>query len=251
MTDKEGHGGPNSKQLLSVNEDEVVSELNQKIRESELPYYEIGKFLLDTYFHGNPEEVRDKDPTKDASFRKLAKRQDLDRSFSWLHKVLSVTIQDDLFNQKGIDVSSVPYSVKAELVSLPDDKKIPLIENAINERLSVRQVRRTVRDIKKPDDSKKLDKPKLQKSVAKLERFLAELDPWPETIALAFEAMDLEDMKSLYDAVLKGQNIVKELEGKFSDLRQGLEDNMPAAAAREREAVEASQQSAQEGADPQ
>jgi hypothetical protein len=123
--------GGSSTQQVSVNEDEVVSELNRKIRESERPYYDIGEFLPTTYFHGDPEKVRDKDPTKDTSFRKLAKRRDLDRSFSWLSKVLSVTIQDRLFKQSGIDVTAIPYSVKAEMTTLLNDDKIGLVQEAL------------------------------------------------------------------------------------------------------------------------
>lgn len=57
------HNGTNSTQPMRIDEDKVVSTINDKVRESERPYSEIGKLLLNTYFHGNPDEVRDKDRT--------------------------------------------------------------------------------------------------------------------------------------------------------------------------------------------
>jgi hypothetical protein len=84
--------------------------------------------------------------------------------------------------------------------------------------------------------------------VAKLEKILADLNPWPELITVGLQALNLEAMKSLYEAVVKGEDLLKDLENKFSTLLKALRDNMDAAAAREREAVEASKQLAQEGA---
>jgi hypothetical protein len=228
-----GQDGANPTQRVLINENRVVNELNKKIRESERPYYEIGKILLDTYFEGDPEKARAKDPTKNASFRKLAKRTDLERSFSWLHKALSVTIQDDLFQQKGIDANSVSYSIKVELLPLPEENKIPLAEKALSEALTVRQVRREVKQVKLgvqgADDFQKLDHPMLEKSLVKLSKIIEDLDSCKDTMAASLGTLDLQAMVKLSDQINQGQILLRRLDAKFSALIQDLEDNMKSA----------------------
>jgi len=200
---------------------------------------------LEQFVAGDPKKARDKDPKKDVSFRKLARRKDLKVSFSWLHKMVAVTVQDNLFEQKGIDATSVSYSIKVELLSLPDEGKITLIQEAVSGHMSVRNVRREVQKVKaSSEDKKTIKSSKLVRYLPKLVKIMEGLNPWEDNIAVSLQTLDFQGMAELSDQVIQGQNLLKDLDNMFSTLMQALKDSMKSASIRDASCVSTSAQKA-------
>jgi hypothetical protein len=209
-------------------EDELVKLINTELLVSEAPNYVIGRLLFETIFHGNPDEVSNRDPKKKDSFRKLASRKDLNATYDWLYKSVKVVIQKDFLEGVGIDVSGSTYSHQVELLVLADgDEKIKLVKKLISQPLSVRRWRKEVQNLK----PKKLKDnfPEFSKSLRNMENYLKNSDTWLKEISVKSRSLDSTQRKSLKKLAEEVQAQIRNIDGKYSSLINALEDKTPSA----------------------
>jgi hypothetical protein len=117
--------------------DEVVETLNAMYRVKALEAArEVGEYLLDRFFDGDPVRFRERG-RKHASFRKLADREDLQPSYSFLWHACAVVDQLRQLPEELRD--ALPLSHHRLLLPVHDpEAKVDLARRAVDEGMSKR-----------------------------------------------------------------------------------------------------------------
>ena len=109
---------------------------------------EVGEYVLDRFFDGDPERVRSKDPRKNASFRSLVARcesTELPIKRAVLQRAVAIAVMRRALPGHARAYPQLPFSHQAELLPLrlpgPVEK---LAERALAKKLSVRALREMV-----------------------------------------------------------------------------------------------------------
>jgi hypothetical protein len=138
----------------------------------------IGEYVLETFFEGNPENFR-ASGNEHVSFRKLAEREDLHVSYTWIWRAVSVV---DQLRQLPEDIGqSLPYTHHTLLLPVKDEKtKLKLAKKAATEGWPKRKLSEEVAKVraKEKGDSKagRPPLPRFEKSINKLSKFLEKPD---------------------------------------------------------------------------
>ena len=74
--------------------DDAVKFINGRLNKAARSLIEIGQFLLDKFFEGDPDKARNRAPRKGVSLRKLAERDDLDMSYASLSNAVNLAVQE-------------------------------------------------------------------------------------------------------------------------------------------------------------
>lgn len=108
---------------------------------------EVGDYVLEKFFGNDPEQVRSKNPGKDASFRSLVEAcetPELPISKSWLHNAVGMAVMRREL-PAGSSFRLLPPSHQTALLPLREANKVEkLAERAVKKRLSVRELREFV-----------------------------------------------------------------------------------------------------------
>jgi hypothetical protein len=148
-----GGNKPVGKNYLTEEEkkkiDQAVEEING-IAENQLfqAAIEIGDYIFQEFFDGDPKEVSSKNPNKNLSFNELCNHQDLKIHPNRLLIMVKVAIQEKfLENQKITGIENLTYTHKSILIRLPDDKKkTTLIKKCIKNNWSTRDLEREIQN---------------------------------------------------------------------------------------------------------
>jgi hypothetical protein len=109
---------------------------------------EIGEYVFERFFAGDPGIVRSKNPRKKASFRLLAARcgtPDLPISCTWLNSAVATAIMRRSLPHGSV-FARLPFSHQAVLLALREPAKIEeMARGVVDQGLSVRELRNVVR----------------------------------------------------------------------------------------------------------
>ena len=77
--------------------DQAVAFINGRVNSMARSLIDIGEYLLEKFFEGNPEQARSRAPRKGLSLRKLAQRTDLEVSYASLSNAVNLAVQEKAF----------------------------------------------------------------------------------------------------------------------------------------------------------
>ena len=102
--------------------------------------FDIGQYLLTTFFDNDVKKVEDRAPRKGVSLRKIADHEDMMLTYMSLSNAVRLAAQEPLFiDPKYKDLTETH---KILLFKLPDDKtKTEFAEKVVLNNLSVRKLR--------------------------------------------------------------------------------------------------------------
>jgi len=126
--------------------EEAASWIHKKLAETvERGAREIGEYVLDKFFKGDPEFASSRDSNKNASFRDLADKcdtPDMPISKSWLHNAVGVAIMTRQIPQGATAFRQLGLSHQTALLPLRDPAKVEKIaKEAADNVWSVRHLR--------------------------------------------------------------------------------------------------------------
>jgi hypothetical protein len=126
--------------------EEAASWIHKKLGETvERGAREIGEYVLDKFFKGDPEFASSRDSNKNASFRDLADKcdtPDMPISKSWLHNAVGVAIMTRQIPQGATAFRQLGLSHQTALLPLRDPAKVEKIaKEAADNVWSVRHLR--------------------------------------------------------------------------------------------------------------
>jgi hypothetical protein len=208
---------------LSDPEKNLGNNLNAILVSRDKSYSEIGRHILE-YYDNDLLELSNKSSTKQNSLRRIVKEIVIGLSFTEIHRMVQVTAQDNFFLEKGIDVSQASYSLKAELISLPNNhEKITLIQQAMEQKWPVRKLRAEVKKSKgitgnvkgATEAAKVVDFGGVDEDVRSLEELLNRLAP-QENFLQGLGAMEQDQIIVLKDEAQQVHEILKTHEAKFA-----------------------------------
>lgn len=196
--------------------DEVVAQINEATRLAALEMaLKVGRIVMDHFYQGDTDLWRNRG-TKDASFRKLADRADLQMSASGLHRCVAVydlSCRVGVSTLKHLDVSHI-YAV----LGLETDVQRRLLEQAGEHGWSVQQVLDEARAVRREAKGNR-GRPPLPAFVKTITRMRRLLDPE----AGAFEDLDqvdaitAEDASALYDTVSRMRERCEAMEARLRE----------------------------------
>jgi hypothetical protein len=133
---------------LSEPEKNLGNNLNAFLVSRDKSYSKIGRHILE-YYDNDLLELSNKSSTKQKSLRRIVREMVIGTSFTEIHRMVQVTAQDNFFLKEEVDVSQASYSLKAELISLPNNhEKITLIQQSMEQKWPVRKLRAEVKKLK-------------------------------------------------------------------------------------------------------
>jgi hypothetical protein len=136
---------------------------------------EIGEYVLEVFFDGDPDQVRSKSPRKRASFRALVEKcdsVDLPVSRSTLNNAVGVAMMRKSLPSKAAFLQ-LPSSHQFKLLPLHDPEKVERLANkAVTKEMTLREVREMVVDElakveKVPSGLKRPPTPKVLKTLTR------------------------------------------------------------------------------------
>ncbi|MBM3301997.1 MAG: hypothetical protein FJY85_18850, partial [Deltaproteobacteria bacterium] len=130
--------------------DQAVIFINEKANETLYKgYEEIGNYILENFFQNDIRQASSRNPFKSASYTALCSRADLAVHPATLSIMVRVAAQERFFSSEGIKTEGLTHTHKAELVKLSDGReKAELVERALRESLTTRQVADEVKRIR-------------------------------------------------------------------------------------------------------
>ena len=102
---------------------ESVKYINEEWERGLDSWFNIGEHVLDTYFNGNPEEVKNKSPNKEHSFRRLCEHPELKMSHISLWRCTQLSGMERLYGTVSA-WKQLAKSVKRLLLPIPEDEVI-------------------------------------------------------------------------------------------------------------------------------
>ncbi len=187
--------------------DRVVHEINRIVTQKGLETARLlGSYLLATFFDDDPALLHSRSP-KVASFRKLAERDDLQCTFTFLWK--SVAVVEQLRLLPGEVAEALPITHHRLLLPVKDpEAKVALAREAVSVRLSARDLEARVRSAKDLErrGEKRGRKPTPQHVLAatRFGRVLAQLteEALPDDFLRRLDEDDRQALRERLDATL-------------------------------------------------
>lgn len=109
---------------------------------------EIGEYVFQKFFGGDPERVRSRKPDKSASFRSLVERceaGDLPLRKSALHNAVGIAVMRRLLPEDDAAFKQLPPTHQATLLPLKDPAKVEKVaQRAVTRELTVRDLKEIV-----------------------------------------------------------------------------------------------------------
>ena len=213
---------------LTEDDQKFVNHLNAYAQTKNKCYDEITRHTRE-YFGNDPEELSNKSSKKNKSLRKIIKLVD-GISVTEIHRIAQVAFQDDFLKEKGVDVNSASFSLRAELVSLPNnEEKITLIKQAMEEGWSVRKLRDAVKE-KKGGTKKAREATAKHTTIdfSRLSKDLCNLTDYLNPLQQNLETMERNQVETLRDETLRGQSLLKDLEADYQTLIDAIDRRLRA-----------------------
>jgi hypothetical protein len=216
---------------LTEDDKQFADQLNAYLQSRDRCYYEMGRHIME-YLGNDLGELSNRSSKKNKSLRKICKELVNAVSVSEIHRLAHVANQDDFFKEKEVDISSASYSLKAELVPLPNnDEKIALINEAMKDKWSVRKLREGVKGKKggtkkarKATESAKPQASDFSRISENLRTVAEYLNPLKQNL----ETMQRDQLVTLRDETLQGQSLLKSLETEVYSLLEAMNDRLEA-----------------------
>lgn len=208
--------------------DQAVQEINRRYTAKGLETArELGEYLIDTFFDGDPEKFHLRGAGH-ASFRQLAKREDLLPSSSFLWKACAIVEQ---LRQLPEDVAAeLPVSHHKLLLSLKDvEAKKELAQRAATEKLSKRDLEAQVKAVRaNGHGGPKAGRPPLPEFVKGLHqlRQAVKLATATEVSAQAFVRFDTDKARDLLNQLEADQMALAELKAQVERALAEFEDSV-------------------------
>lgn len=166
--------------------------IRERLRESDSSLRSIGDYLLDTFFEGDPAIYAVQKRTH-AVLRELLRAAgtlDLPLSKTAVSNAMGLAIVTRQLGT-GSAFSKLPQSIAVELLPLRDGDAIELLAIDVeSSRMTVREVRSVVRDLRPKRETGRRRKPRLLLAVAALERVLGDV----ATCGLEIGTKDLAEL---------------------------------------------------------
>lgn len=198
--------------------DRAVEELNRLHRESSLRLARrIGEYLLRTFFGGDLERFR-RCSVSHVSFRRLASRDDLDFSASFL--CTSVAVVEQCRQLPAAIAEQLPLSHHRLLIPVKDlELKTKLAHLAAREGLSKRQLGQKVRALRQRPGLVKRGRPALPETVKKLNQLRRSAEALLEmkVSALEFDGYSKRAARELITNVMSELEEVSEVLAQLHD----------------------------------
>lgn len=137
--------------LPKLSDDDIkkhVDEINDMVGESLYEtYIKVGKYVLKEFFINDIQVAMSKNPYKTASYRKLQEHPDLKIHYNMLNNMVRVAAQEDLLTKAlgKKDTKLLSYSHHVELLKFDDETKITIARKCIDDKLSIRGMRKQVK----------------------------------------------------------------------------------------------------------
>ena len=143
--------------------EEAVTWINDRIVNNvHGTYLEIGNYVFEHFFGGDLDQVQSFNPNKASSFQKLSEREDLLISRSHLHRSVHVAIQEKLLLPTFPSMGGLTFTHKAALLPLKSlEAKQELVSQAIDENLTVRELKERVTEAREKEPKSAAGRPTL------------------------------------------------------------------------------------------
>jgi hypothetical protein len=109
---------------------------------------DVGEYVLDSFFSGDPELAKSRNPRKNASFRALADKcgtPELPVSKTWLNNAVGIAVMLRRLPEDGSAFRTLPWSYQETLLPLRDPRRVEMVaEQATKKELSFRELRKVV-----------------------------------------------------------------------------------------------------------
>jgi len=187
---------------------------------------EVGEYVLDTFFRGDPDLAKSKNPRKDASFRALAEKcgtPELPVSKTWLNSAVGVALMIRQLPETARAFRELPPSYQETLLPLGDPTKVEKVaKQAVAKDLSFRELRQAVAEerAKMPRDDSRGGRPPTPVIVKTLTRSLKlfTLEGGRRSFMKAqVEELDDEQRK---DALESAEGLIEKLKDLVSKLKK-------------------------------
>lgn len=180
----------------------------------------IGEYVVETFFKGDPENFRVRGK-KHVSFRKLAQREDLYPSYSWIWKAVSVVDQLRLLPENV--AGTLPMSHHTLLLPVKDEgTKVELAKKAAEKHLTREQLASEVKKVRARQRKGEVGRPPLPVFVKGLKAVLKAIDlTFSEDVDdEAFDHFDPDNARALLKEV---EREVVKLEGLRKKMDKAIE----------------------------
>jgi hypothetical protein len=187
---------------------------------------EVGEYVLGTFFRGDPDHAKSKNPNKDASFRALAQKcgtPELPVSKTWLNNAVGVALIIRQLPDSATAFRELSPSYQETLLPLVDPTKVEKVaKQAVAKDLSFRELRQAVAEerAKIPKDDSRGGRPSTPVIVKTLGRslrlFTLEVGKRSFTKAQV-EELDDEQRK---DALESAEELIEKLKDLVSKLKK-------------------------------
>lgn len=143
--------------------EDAVGWINDKIKSNiHGTYLEIGNYIFENFFDGDLEQVKSFNPHKASSFRKLTERDDVMTSKTNLYNSVHVAVQEKLLLPAVQLTEQLSFTHKVALLPLKSvEKKAELANKAIDEHLTVEELKEQVKEAKKEEPQSPAGRPTL------------------------------------------------------------------------------------------
>ncbi|HBT88347.1 hypothetical protein [Desulfobacter sp.] len=174
--------------------DDAVQFINEKANETLYKgSIEIGEYILEHFFNGDPKLASSKNPKKPQSFNNLCDRDDLIVHPNQLGLMVRVASQEKYFIEKEIDTTALSYTHKASLVKMDNGlKKNNMVKKCIEKEWTTRQLEDAIK--KHLNTLPSIPKPSLIRTTKK---YITKIDEVLKTVKdadLDFNANDVSEM---------------------------------------------------------
>lgn len=177
---------------------------------------EVGQYLLDTFFDGDPSQFRNP-RCESPSFRALCETKGLSSmgvSRSTLYNCVQIHIQ---FTQSGIqELKDLSYSHQVTLLRAPQEVKEHLAKKAVDESIGVRQLMAQVTRSRPPSKRGRPRKPEVVRAVDRIRTCLSKVDR--ENI----DELNLNPRVNLQELLDSVDDVCKQLEHLRDDIENSV-----------------------------
>jgi hypothetical protein len=205
--------------------EEAVGRINELVKETLFDgAKKIGAYVFETFYDNDVERVRSHNPKKDASFRKLAERCDIDLlvSKTFLGNAVGVAVMCKLLPSGEQAYKQLPHSHQAALLPLREPKQVEaMAERAVKQELPVRKLRLLVQQKVEANKDENLGRPPTPIILKTLNRTLKLFTPeggrksFTKAQVKELSADDAKKAREAAEKLMKSlENLLEELPGK-------------------------------------
>jgi hypothetical protein len=204
--------------------DEAVDRINRIfVRQGVEVALDVGRYVLDTFFDGDPDRVGDRG--KDSpTFQALSAREDLRMRPGWIWRAVRLVVQLQALPEAA--ATELPYTHHTLLLPIhSEDAKAELAQLAIDEGLSTREFEAKVKEARRAEKTDKRGGrkplPAFVKTIRKVGRLVQDDDLWGDQEGI--DDLDPEGAEVLYRAVTSMKLRCEELQKALQHKVPGFE----------------------------